>query len=102
VLLWPVLGLLLERQIYDTQGPQRTRWNLWNRRSEKNTVPIDPATAVSVRGLGKTFKTFLGRKSKAVTAISDLTLDIPRNGIFILLGSNGYLSLYMLEINTRR
>ncbi|KAJ7920707.1 hypothetical protein B0H13DRAFT_2421286 [Mycena leptocephala] len=89
VLLWPVLGLLLERQIYDTQGPQRTRWNLWNRRSEKNTVPIDPATAVSVRGLGKTFKTFLGRKSKAVTAISDLTLDIPRNGIFILLGSNG-------------
>ncbi|KAF7354426.1 hypothetical protein MVEN_01131600 [Mycena venus] len=36
--------------------------------------------------LGKTFKLLFSRE---VTAISDLSLDIPKQGIFVLLGSNG-------------
>lgn len=51
--------------------------------TERHTIP--PDTAISVRNLGKDF-----RGKGNVTAIADLTLDIPKSGIYVLLGSNGY------------
>lgn len=51
---------------------------------------ISENVAISVKNLGKTFKTsWLRPKKGLVTAVSDLTLDIPKYGIFVLLGSNG-------------
>ena len=92
VFLWPCLAVLLERRLYDTQGPAAApKQGLpLQVQQEHEMLPVDSAVAVSVQGLGKTFKPMFGRASKGVTAISDLTLDVPRSGIFVLLGSNGY------------
>ncbi|EEB89841.1 hypothetical protein MPER_12022, partial [Moniliophthora perniciosa FA553] len=55
---------------------------------EVNTLP--PDVAISIRNLEKTFSTSVFRPKKGlVTAVSDLSLDIPKHGIFVLLGSNG-------------
>jgi len=51
------------------------------------TIPDN--VAISVRNLKKTFGASLFNSKSVVTAISDLTLDIPKSGIFVLLGSNG-------------
>lgn len=49
-------------------------------------------TAISIRNLGKTYSTSTFHpKDGLVTAISDLTLDIPKFGIYVLLGPNGYV-----------
>ncbi|KAJ7347934.1 hypothetical protein DFH08DRAFT_1001291, partial [Mycena albidolilacea] len=85
VFLWPCLALALERRLYEAHHPGRPWWRISSRRPASDGT-LDPAFAVSARGLGKTFKSLFGRE---VTAISDLTLDIPRSGIFVLLGSNG-------------
>jgi ATP-binding cassette subfamily A (ABC1) protein 3 len=53
-----------------------------------DNLTIPDNVAISVRNLKKTFKTSVF-SSTVVTAISDLTLDIPKYGIFVLLGSNG-------------
>ncbi|KAJ7825556.1 hypothetical protein B0H14DRAFT_3145277 [Mycena olivaceomarginata] len=87
VFLWPCLALTLERMLYEARHPGRPWWRISSRRAadgEEGT--LDPALAVSVRGLGKTFKSLF---CSEVTAILDLTLDIPRSGIFVLWGSNG-------------
>jgi len=53
--------------------------------------------AISIRNLGKTFALPMFHREKApVTAIADLSLDIPKSGIFVLLGSNGWV-LYVTE-----
>ncbi|KAJ7083358.1 hypothetical protein B0H15DRAFT_422992 [Mycena belliarum] len=90
VFLWPYLAILLERRLYDAREPSSTRsWKCWGRRT-REALHIPPDVAVSIQGLGKTFKTSMfNRKGGNVTAVSDLTLDIPRLGIFVLLGSNG-------------
>ncbi|KAJ7045165.1 hypothetical protein C8F04DRAFT_989821 [Mycena alexandri] len=90
VFLWPWLAVLLERRLYDPREPASTRsWKCWGRRKRETlTIPAD--VAISVQGLNKTFNTSMfNRKGGNVTAVSDLTLDIPRLGIFVLLGSNG-------------
>ena len=48
-------------------------------------------TAISIRHLRKTFNTshWWSRRKSEVEAVADLTLDIPKSGIFVLLGSNG-------------
>ncbi|KAJ6479217.1 hypothetical protein C8R47DRAFT_1019314, partial [Mycena vitilis] len=90
VFLWPYLGILLERRLYDPREPSTSRsWKCWGRR-KRDTLAIPPDVAVSIQGLGKTFNTSMfNRKGGNVTAVSDLTLDVPRLGIFVLLGSNG-------------
>ncbi|KAK7049037.1 hypothetical protein R3P38DRAFT_3307634 [Favolaschia claudopus] len=61
----------------------------WGPRRKHEALNILPDVAVSIQGLGKTFSTSMpNRKDRNVTAVSDLTLDIPRSGIFVLLGSN--------------
>lgn len=61
--------------------------------------PIAENVAISVRGLTKTFKGSRFSSKGDVTAVKDLDLDIPKTGIFVLLGSNGsVLSLYYLKL----
>ncbi|KAJ7137918.1 hypothetical protein C8R44DRAFT_607470 [Mycena epipterygia] len=98
VFLWPSLAVIFERQLYDARTPKKAWWKLRGRQTEEEKLPIDSTIAVSVQGLGKIFKSLFGRKSKNVTAISDLTLDVPRSGIFVLLGSNGAGKSTLLSI----
>ncbi|KAI0076833.1 P-loop containing nucleoside triphosphate hydrolase protein [Panus rudis PR-1116 ss-1] len=93
VFLWPYLAVLLETQLYDARNPRtKSRW-FWSKRkinNEDDIPPVPEDVAISIRNLGKDFNTSLFRRNKnIVTAISDLTLDIPKYGIFVLLGSNG-------------
>ncbi|KAJ7239752.1 hypothetical protein B0H12DRAFT_1204157 [Mycena haematopus] len=80
VFLWPYLASPI---------PSTRWWKCWGRR-KREVLTIPPDVAVSIQGLGKTFNTSLfNRKGGNVTAVSDLTFDVPRLGIFVLLGSNG-------------
>ncbi|KAF7347231.1 hypothetical protein MVEN_01478000 [Mycena venus] len=90
VFLWPYLAILLERRLYDAREPSTSRsWKCWGRR-KREILNIPQDVAVSIQGLGKTFNTSMfNRKGGNVTAVSDLTLDVPKLGIFVLLGSNG-------------
>ncbi|KAI0673963.1 P-loop containing nucleoside triphosphate hydrolase protein [Trametes maxima] len=92
VFLWPVVGVLWEHWLYDprnsSDGAGCCGRRQKNGNPDKHVVP--PDTAISVRNLGKDFRTswFKGKKG-IVTAISDLSLDVPKHGIFVLLGPNG-------------
>lgn len=100
VFLWPYLAVLLERRIYDAQNPTIYSWSRWRKSkydslsdahaSTETYSTLPPGTAISIRNLEKTFRTsFFHRKARLVTAIAELSLDIPKYGIFVLLGSNG-------------
>jgi ABC-type uncharacterized transport system YnjBCD ATPase subunit len=52
-----------------------------SRESQPTGIPLDPAAAISVRGLTKTFGDF--------TAVDGIDLDVPRGQIFGFLGPNG-------------
>ena len=54
--------------------------------------------AISIHNLNKTFTSPWYNKKEDVTAIADLTLDIPKTGIFVLLGSNGQVFFSCLNI----
>ncbi|CDO76478.1 hypothetical protein BN946_scf184615.g4 [Trametes cinnabarina] len=95
VFLWPWLAVLWERRLYDPRNPSTRSW--WSRlvrrkgSAVENAMPtIRPGIAISIRNLGKDFKAswFKGEKS-VVTAVTDLSLEIPKYGIYVLLGSNG-------------
>ncbi|KAI0673936.1 P-loop containing nucleoside triphosphate hydrolase protein [Trametes maxima] len=95
VFLWPWLAVLWESRLYDARNPSyRSLWSRLLRRKrtrvEDGVPPIGADTAISIRNLGKDFQTsfFRGEKS-LVTAVSDLSLEIPKTGIYVLLGSNG-------------
>ena len=60
-------------------------------RLEVDSTPVDTDVAISVRNLRKTFKKSLFSSKVTVTAIADLSFDVPKTGIFLLLGSNGYV-----------
>jgi ATP-binding cassette subfamily A (ABC1) protein 3 len=77
--------VLLERVLYDPRDPSKP----WFHR-KTDALPIAPEVAISVKNLGKTFSTSIfGRKKGLVTAIADLTVEIPKFGIFVLVGANG-------------
>ncbi|KAJ7862845.1 hypothetical protein B0H13DRAFT_1097709 [Mycena leptocephala] len=99
VFLYPYLTFLLERSMYQTEPSSGPWWRCCGKRTKPETTrAIDPTLAVSVQGLGKTFNSFFNRKSKQVTAIADLTINVPRSGIFVLLGSNGAGKSTFLDI----
>ncbi|KAF9235154.1 hypothetical protein BU15DRAFT_78325 [Melanogaster broomeanus] len=64
---------------------------LLERRMRKIELSPHPSgAAISIRNLCKTFSSSMFRREKGpVTAIADLSIDIPKFGIFVLLGSNG-------------
>lgn len=88
IFLWPYLAVLLERNLYDASDPSARSWMFWKRQKVVN-LEIPENIAISVRNLKKTFKSSIFSSKPVVTAISDLSFDIPKSGIFVLLGSNG-------------
>ncbi|KIM38139.1 hypothetical protein M413DRAFT_420628 [Hebeloma cylindrosporum] len=91
IFLWPCLALLFERLLYATSGPGRPfSLAFWKRRKTLLDAASLPANvAVSIRNLTKTYKGFRRRSKGAVTAVSNLDLNVPATGIFVMLGSNG-------------
>ncbi|OBZ68485.1 ABC transporter A family member 2 [Grifola frondosa] len=93
IFLWPWLAVLWESRLYDARNTSSkgTSTSCWRRRKVENGPhAIPPNMAISIRNLGKDFKASFFKRSKGVvTAISDLSLDIPKYGIYVLLGSNG-------------
>ncbi|KZT02088.1 P-loop containing nucleoside triphosphate hydrolase protein [Laetiporus sulphureus 93-53] len=93
VFLWPWMAVLLERRLYGAHNPSTSSRRFWRKRTpatEEGSPVVPPGIAISIRNLGKDFKTSLFKRDKGlVTAIADLSLDIPKTGIYVLLGSNG-------------
>ncbi|TFY82440.1 hypothetical protein EWM64_g1577 [Hericium alpestre] len=95
IFLWPWLAVLWERRLYDAREPSSGRsWLFWRRKEalsiNQPAVDMSLDAAISVRNLQKTFyPSFFRRSRGVVTAILDLSFDIPKFGIFVLLGSNG-------------
>lgn len=67
----------------------RSWWQFWKKHQNVTSEPLDDNLAISVKNLNKTFKMSLFNSKNTVTAVGDLSLDIPKTGIFVLLGSNG-------------
>lgn len=94
IVLWPYLGVLLEHRLYDTRQPGSSLFPRLLRRAAQHTQDAvaspPPGVAISIRDLTKTYSPPLFRRSRgAVHAVRGLSLDIPTNGIYVLLGANG-------------
>ncbi|KZT73392.1 hypothetical protein DAEQUDRAFT_684394 [Daedalea quercina L-15889] len=93
IFLWPWLAVLLERRLYDARNPSSSSWRFWRKKvaaPDGGVQQLPPGVAISIKNLGKDFKTSIFKKGgNLVTAVADLSLDIPKAGIFVLLGSNG-------------
>lgn len=51
-----------------------------------------------MRNLRKTYSSPWWKwRNEEVVAIDDLTFDIPKFGIFVLLGSNGYVTSFLIK-----
>ena len=55
-------------------------------------------TAISIRNLTKVYKTSRFYSKGDIAAVTNLTLDIPKTGIFVLLGSNGCVLSLILRV----
>ncbi|KAH9926492.1 uncharacterized protein B0H18DRAFT_1118977 [Fomitopsis serialis] len=93
IFLWPWLAILLERQLYDARNPSSFSWRFWRKKTvepDEGVQQMPPGIAISIKNLGKDFRTSMFKKGGGlVTAVADLSLEIPKTGIFVLLGSNG-------------
>lgn len=89
VFLWPWLAVLLERRIFEVPSRHKSWWKFWKKGRDADAQPIDDNLAISVKNLNKTFRTSWFPKKKTMVAVDDLSLDIPKTGIYVLLGSNG-------------
>jgi len=89
IFLWPYLAIVLERYYYDARIPNQSRFWMFGIRKSFNGSPHPENKAISIRNLKKIYKSSWFSRKKDVTAIEDLSLDIPNTGIFVLLGSNG-------------
>ena len=89
VFLWPYLAVLLERRLYEPSNPLGRTWYGRKKANPAEGATMPPDTAISVQNLGKDFKPPLFSRKQFVSAVEDLSFDVPKNGIFVLLGSNG-------------
>ncbi|TRM70462.1 P-loop containing nucleoside triphosphate hydrolase protein [Schizophyllum amplum] len=88
VFLWSWLATVFEALVYNAHDHDSSIW--FQRRRPQDGTPLPEGVAISIRNLGKTFNTDLFRRARgSVTAIADLSMDVPKNGITVLLGSNG-------------
>ena len=90
VFLWPYLAVLLERKIYDPPNPLGRTWYGKKKPNPADGTTMPPDAAISIQNLGKDFMPRLFSRKDPVTAVADLSFNVPKNGIFVLLGSNGY------------
>jgi ATP-binding cassette, subfamily A (ABC1), member 3 len=82
--------------LYDAREPTKQPfWKFGKKRETGNAPSIPDDMAISVRNLRKTFNTGFFKRSGNIVAIDDLSFDVPKNGIFVLLGSNGYVDTNM-------
>ncbi|KAI0947262.1 hypothetical protein AcV7_009727 [Taiwanofungus camphoratus] len=92
IFLWPLLAVLFENLLYDAQNPSTSSGPWWSCKPMIGgmTAAVPPGIAISIRNLGKDFQSSIFRRKQGlVTAVADLSLDIPKHGIFVLLGANG-------------
>ena len=74
----------------DAVVPSKRSWAFWKKKTLSEETPQLPEDiAISIRGLTKTYKTSRFASKGDVTALSNLSLDVPKTGIFVLSGSNG-------------
>jgi len=90
IFFYPTIAILTERSLYDPPNPLGRTWFGKKKPNPTEGLTMPPDTAISVQSLGKDFKAPLFSGKKPVIAVADLSLDVPKNGIFVLLGSNGY------------
>ena len=73
--------------------PKQSRsWLPWRQATSEGGLVTSEGNAIEVESLNKTFDDpgfWPFKRAKKVTAIEDLSLTIPRHGIFVLLGANG-------------
>lgn len=98
IFIWPYVALLLEAYIHDAQTPKWNLkyWGFWRRaepttekESEAMRTAIPDNTAISIRDLTKIYRASKFYSGHDVTAVMNLNIDVPKSGIFVLLGSNG-------------
>ncbi|KAF5332545.1 hypothetical protein D9611_005149 [Ephemerocybe angulata] len=90
IFLWPWLAALYERHLYDAKSNSSKPWYLFWKKSAPSAVqPPADDVAISVRHLNKVYRTSRWSSKGNVTAVNDLSFDVPKTGIFVLLGSNG-------------
>ena len=89
IIVFPVLGALVERTLYGTASKGRTTFVGSSEGSQ---------AAVQLSGFTKQYKpswwarnvaTRFGKRKETVVAVDDLSLTIPQGQIMVLLGSNG-------------
>jgi ATP-binding cassette subfamily A (ABC1) protein 3 len=93
IFLYPCLAVWWERSRYGAKNPKQGRsWLPWRRTKDEGQPTVSEGNAIEVRNLSKTFEGpgfWPFKQAKKLTAIEDLSLTIPRHGIFVLLGANG-------------
>lgn len=90
IFLWPWLAVLLERRLYNARNDNVRRSGFFRRRKQPVLSPPPEGVAIEIKNLEKTFvSSSFGFKKKRTTAVANLSLTVPKNGIFVLLGSNG-------------
>ncbi|PGH09402.1 hypothetical protein AJ80_07677, partial [Polytolypa hystricis UAMH7299] len=87
IIVYPILGALVERALYSTSSDSR-----------KLTRSDATSTALSLNGFTKQFTPnwwykniapIFGSRRQTVLAVDDLNLNVERGGIMVLLGANG-------------
>ncbi|TFK24250.1 nod factor export ATP-binding protein I [Coprinopsis marcescibilis] len=90
VFLWPWLAVLWERRMYEARSPTSGPWwKFWSRTPRTTDAVPSSDVAISVRNLRKVYRTSRWTSKNGVTAVDNLSFDVPKTGIFVLLGSNG-------------
>lgn len=93
IFLYPCLAVWWERSRYGAKNPKQAKsWFPWRRAKDDDQLTVSEGNAIEVRNLSKTFERpgfWPFKPARQVTAIEDLSLSIPRHGIFVLLGANG-------------
>ena len=93
IFLYPCLAVWWERSRYGAKNPKEAKsWFPWRRANDDEQPTFTEGNAIEVRNLNKTFERpgfWPFKPARKMTAIEDLSLSIPRHGIFVLLGANG-------------
>jgi ATP-binding cassette subfamily A (ABC1) protein 3 len=93
IFLYPCLAVWWERSRYGAKNPKRGKsWFPWRSTKDEGQPTVSEGTAIEVRNLSKTFEApgfWPFTPARKVTAIEDLSMTIPRHGIFVILGANG-------------
>ncbi|KAG8955820.1 hypothetical protein FRC03_011029 [Tulasnella sp. 419] len=88
IFIHPLLAMWIERMLFDTKARRPGLFSrMFGRHTSEDSHNHGQVNAIEVRNLRKEFKSRTGRN--IVTAIADLSISIPRNGIFVVLGPNG-------------